>query len=308
MSGSVRGSVREAGSSLARVLYTGPFHAAFRAAVTYRGLTLERLRAHLARRGITVGLSSLSDWQLGHRRPAGANSLQAVLALEEILGLPPRALIRLLMTPVGGEVRTRRGLDEHSGVLADLLDELPGARDRTVDILNAHEKVSIDADRRVAAIWLRTVVRARRDGVDRYVVRFFGDPGCAVSRIAIDALENCRLGRVLRHPAGVLVAEVLFGEALRAGETWVYETRIADGNGPQCTEHAHGFRYPGEQYVLEVRFDPAALPVDCHVFAQPGLYDERHRTADITLNAEHAAHLYAAGTETGLLGIGWRWP
>jgi len=47
---------------LGRLLYSGPFHEALRAAVRRRGLTLDRLRAHLARRGLIVGLSSLSDW------------------------------------------------------------------------------------------------------------------------------------------------------------------------------------------------------------------------------------------------------
>jgi hypothetical protein len=308
MSGFAQGSVRAARSGLASVLYTGPFHAAFRAAVNERGLTLDRLRAHLARRGITVGLSSLSDWQMGRRRPAGANSLQAVLALEEILGLPARSLIRLLLTPTGEAVRLRRGLDDHSGALAVLLDQLPGSRERAVDILNAHEKVTIDGERRAAAMWLRTVVRARRDGADRYFVRFFGDPGCDASAVEVEPLENCRLGRLHRHPAGVAVAELLFDETLRAGETWVFEVRLANPTGPHCTEHAHGFRHPGEQFVLEVRFDPSALPADLHVFAQPGLYDERHRTDDLTLNGQHAVHLYASGTESGVLGIGWCWP
>src|SRR5216117_64978 len=99
MNGSGDELARKAERDLASLLYAGPFHAAFRAAVHERGLALDRLRAHLAQRGITVGLSSLSDWQQGRRRPCGANSLRAVHALEEILGLPPRSLIRLLVKP-----------------------------------------------------------------------------------------------------------------------------------------------------------------------------------------------------------------
>jgi hypothetical protein len=58
---------------------------------------------------------------------------------------------------------------------------------------------------------------------------------------------------------------------------------------------------------MEVRFDAAALPVRCHAFAQPGLYDERHRTAELTLTKHHALHLLAPGVHAGLLGIGWSW-
>src|SRR5262249_18323254 len=122
------------------------------------------------------------------------------------------------------------------------------------------------------------------------------------------AVENCRLGRVLRHPAGVLVAEFLFDEALAAGQTWVFEDRVRDGTGQPSTEYAHGFRQHGEQHLMEVRFDPAALPVDCHALAQSALDAERPVTADLVLNSHHALHLFASGVDGGLLGIGWDWP
>jgi hypothetical protein len=306
--------VRPAEPDLASVLYTGPFHVAFRTAVHERGLTLDRLRAHLARRGIAIGLSSLSDWQQGRRRPGSPNSMRAVRALEEILGLPQGILIRLLVEPPrpgtrASVTRLRRGYDDRSGALGDLLDELPGSRRRDVVVLNRQEKLRLDAAGRTSVIWLRMAIQASQDGADRYVLHFFGDTGCAVERVRLSGLETCRLGRVKRDRAArVLVAELLFDEALRAGQTWVLEVEIRDGTAQPCTEHAHGFRQPGEQYLLEVRFDPAALPVECHAFAQPGLYEARHRTAELTLNSQHAVHLLAPGTNTGLLGIGWSWP
>jgi hypothetical protein len=287
---------------LASLLETGPFHDAFRAAVSARGLSLDRLRARLVRRDIPVAVSSLSDWQHGRRRPAGERSLTAVRALEEILGVPRESLVRLLSEPV------RRGLDETRGALGELLDQLPGSRARTVEILSWHDKVTIDARRRCASIWSRVAVRALTGGVDRYLVRYFGDEGCAIESVRVEAVENCRLGRVLRHPAGILVAEFLFDEVLAAGQTWVFEERVCDGTGGPSLEHAHGFRQHGEQHLMEVRFDPAALPVDCHAFAQSGLDDARHRTADLALNAHHALHLFASGVDSGLLGIAWSWP
>jgi hypothetical protein len=296
---------------LGLLLYTGPFHTALRAAVRERGLTLDRLRAHLARRGIPVGLSSLSDWQHGRRRPRSAGSLRAVRALEDILGLPQRSLIGLLGEPARpgapAPARPRDGLDERSGAVAELLDGLPGSREIDFDVVSGHDKSTIDAERRMTRVWSRMVVRARRDGVDRYVLRYFGDAGCAIDRVELGSLENCRLGSVRRHRAGVLVAELLFDKALRAGETWVFEYEVSDQTADVCTDHAHGFRQPGEQFLMEVRFHPAALPVDCHAFAQPGLYDSRHRTADLALSPHHAVHLFATGVSAGLLGVGWAW-
>ncbi|MFI8165454.1 hypothetical protein ACIGAN_03740 [Streptomyces sp. NPDC085931] len=42
-------------------LYTEPFDVALKSAIQRRGLSLERLRHHLARRGVRIGLSSLSN-------------------------------------------------------------------------------------------------------------------------------------------------------------------------------------------------------------------------------------------------------
>jgi hypothetical protein len=297
---------------------TGPFHAALREAIRERGLTLDRLRSHLARRGVSVALSTLSSWQHGNARP-GVSSLRAVRALEEILRLPSGSLIHLLVMP-GGEpareagngrrapLRPVRGLDEHHGALAQLLDRLPGSRDRGIDVLSHQDKVLVDAQGRAWVIWSRTAVRARRDGVDRYVVRYFGDEGCRADQVRVVTRENCRLGRIVCHDeVPVLAAELLFGQAMRAGDTWVFEYEVVDKTGQRCFEHGHGFVEPQDMYLLEVRFDPRALPVDCHAYAQPGLYDERRRTADLTLNNHHAVHLVVSGVTAGVIGIGWTW-
>lgn len=102
---------------LAAALREGPFHAALRAAVAARGLTLQSVRHRLARRGIQVGVTSLSYWRQGRRRPERPESMRAVQALEEILELPPHALTRLLgprhpaapatPVPAGGQAQCR---------------------------------------------------------------------------------------------------------------------------------------------------------------------------------------------------------
>ena len=51
--------------ALETALRAGPFHVALRAAITARGLPLHRVQHHLTRRGVTVGVTSLSYWQQG---------------------------------------------------------------------------------------------------------------------------------------------------------------------------------------------------------------------------------------------------
>src|SRR5688572_19025868 len=83
-------------AELDSVLRGGPFHVALRAAIAARGLPLQRVQHHLSRHGVKVGVTSLSYWQQGARRPQRPESLRAVRALEEILELPEESLIRLL--------------------------------------------------------------------------------------------------------------------------------------------------------------------------------------------------------------------
>ncbi|MEU9007649.1 hypothetical protein AB0D15_38545, partial [Streptomyces sp. NPDC048551] len=68
-------------AELRRLLREGPFHLALRAALALRGLPLHRVQHRLAARGIKVGVTSLSYWQQGARRPRHPESLRAVAAL-----------------------------------------------------------------------------------------------------------------------------------------------------------------------------------------------------------------------------------
>lgn len=288
------------------VVHTGPFHASLRAAIKCRGLTLERLQSRLAERGIPIGLSSLSNWQHGHSRPERANSLRAVRALEEILGLPPSALLCLLHTD---GIKRRDGLEENDGPLGELLDRLPGSRLRDIDVLSCQQKLVVNADRRAPVVRTRTVVRALRDGVDRYVTRFFGDPGCDIADVTVVAGENCRLGAVHRHPSQpVLVAELLFGTVLSAGDTWVFDDEVREGaSAPVCSEHAHGFRTAVSHYLIQVRFHPDAVPQQCHSYASAGLDEPPRRTAELPLSPDHDVHLVVNDVTAGVIGIAWTW-
>jgi len=288
------------------LLETGPFHAALRAAIRRRSLTLERLRFHLMREGVSVSAASLSDWQHGHVRPGPASSGPVIRALERVLRVPRESLARLLA--MRDRDTEQGGLDEQGGPLGELLDQLPGARELDLDVVTRQDKVLVDAERRASAARIRLLVRARRDGVDRQFLRYFGDPGCDLDQVRLHSLEHCRVGRVLRHPtAPVLVAELLFTETLRAGDTWVLEYAIHDPIGEPCEEYAHGIRTTEEHYLLEVRFHPEMLPVDCHSYARSGLGEPRVRMADLTPNKDNAVHLAVSGGAAAVTGIAWAW-
>ncbi|MGW7459078.1 hypothetical protein [Streptomyces sp. NPDC054797] len=302
-------------AEFSRLLHDGPFHLALRAAVTARGLPLHRIQHRLAARGIKVGVTSLSYWQQGARRPRYPESLRAVSALEEILELPEGALVRLLLAPEQGPgparpaARPYRSLFSVGETVERLLEALELPPDGGLHSVGHHERVRIGPAGEMRSRTSQQIVRAHRDGVDRYLAVHHGDPGCDVSGTRVTAYENCRTGRVRRHPqAGVVVAELLFDARLRRGETYVFGYGIEDGTGARSSEYVRGFSYAGGQYMLQVRFDEAALPVRCRRFARSGPESPRTGVTDLTPSGRHrAVHLVEQSVRRGILGISWDW-
>ncbi|WP_244283169.1 hypothetical protein [Streptomyces flavidovirens] len=304
-----------AAAGLEQALHTGPFHLALRAALAARGLPLQRVQHHLAGRGIKVGVTSLSYWQQGARRPQRAESLRAVRALEELLRLPGDSLIRLLgagAVPSDIErpaTRSYRALVEASDALEGLLAELEFPADGGLHTVGHHERVRIGAGRELVGRDSQHVVRAHRDGIDRYLAIHHGDPGCDPARVVVRARENCRTGRVRWDAdSGVVVAELLFDTRLRAGETYLFGYAVDDGTAGPSSEYVRGFSFTGGQYVLQVRFDEQALPVRCRRFAQTSAGAARGARRDLTLSGRHGTvHLVEQGVRAGILGIDWDW-
>ncbi|MEU3241907.1 MULTISPECIES: hypothetical protein [unclassified Streptomyces] len=302
-------------AELETALAGGPFHIALRAAITARGLPLQRVQHHLSRYGVKVGVTSLSYWQQGARRPQRPESLRAVRALEEILQLPDESLIRLLTRAderseaqrPGG--RSYRSLVEASGVLEELLTELESTLDGGLHTIGHHERVRIGAHRELLARESQHIVRAHRDGVDRYVAIHHGDPGCAPDRTRVRALENCRTGRVRWHgDTGVLVAELLFDTRLRAGDTFLFRYAFEDGTAGASSEYVRGFSFAGGQYALQVGFAAEALPVRCHRFTQHSAAAPRSGRQELPLSGRHrSVHLVEPRVRSGIVGIGWDW-
>ena len=280
------------------LLRTGPFHLALRTAIKRRGLTLERVRHHLARRGVPIGLATLSYWQGGTARPNSPRALRVIAALEEILLLPHRALLDLL---------------EHTGPTGwptELPDLIPGFRANDLEIVARQDKVTVDANRHATSTRSRIITRARRDGVDRFFVHYYGDDAVSVDRIALTPLQHCRLGKVVHDAGGpAVVFELLFDQVLSTGQTWVFEFDAQHHpNYRPCREYWHSVRGSASHSLIEVQFHPGALPVDCHLAFQEGPDDEPRRVADLALNGDNSVHHLETAPTVSWIGIRWGWP
>ncbi|MDJ1645270.1 hypothetical protein [Streptomyces pakalii] len=309
------GHTDAATAHLEEALRTGPFHLALRAALAARGMSLQRVQHHLAGRGVRVGVTSLSYWQQGVRRPRRTESLRAVRLLEEILQLPRESLTRLLARPAGTATDERPAARPYRSIVGApesverLLKELDAPLDGGLHTISHHENVRIGSRRELSSRESHHVVRAHRDGMDRYVAIHQGEQGCQPELVEVHALEDCRRGRVRwDRTTGVVVAELLFDVRLSLGETHIFRYRIEDGTGRESTEYMRGFGFAGGQYALHVRFAADALPVRCRRFARLTARSPLCDRHDLTLGGRHrSVHMVETEVSTGVLGIGWEW-
>lgn len=159
------------------------FAGALRQAVQASGLTLERIRHRLCRRGLTVSVATLSYWQRGRSRP---RSREVVVALEEILQVPPGTLTELLddpaptapavrpgpvAGPAGAAERLRRARElwPDPERYAWLVGQLDRSGDHRLERLSIHDVYRLDESGRSWTLSVRTVLRAAGDDIDRVV-------------------------------------------------------------------------------------------------------------------------------------------
>lgn len=301
-------------AELAEALRTGPFEHALRVAIQVRGLPLDRLRYRLAQRGVHIGTATLSYWQSGHRRPERAESLRAVRALEEILGLPVGALTVLIGPPrprgrtAGLPAGSRRYVDLFTTAeVDDLIAELGSTGDGKLHIISQYERVEIGAGRDTREVRCLQVLQAHQQ-VDRYVIVYHGDAGCRTGAMRPSAVSGCRLGRVRTDPVrGFVAAELLLDRRLAVGETHLLEYAVEDTSAVVCAEYRRGFRFPAGHYVLQIRFTPPAVPVRCYGFRRSRVDGPDTDMSELLPDPYHCVHTVTEAVRPGVTGVRWDW-
>lgn len=295
---------------LARALAAGPFSRALSLAIDRSGLGLARLRDRLAAAGVPVSTTTLSYWRTGRTRPERPDSLRAVALLEDVLGVPARALTELLARPgpasTPDPVRWERLWGSRNGVLP-ALRSFDAAEETSLVVVNLHEELHVGADRSLTRLRVREVVRAVEEPVQAKVVAL---RGCAPGHPPrLVSTRYCRAVRteVLPEP-GFVLSELVPSRSLAIGETAILEYEFAYTDGVPDTSYDRRFRHPVAGHLLEVHFAADSLPATCHGYRldSPG-GPERDVTA-VALSPAAPAHLFTSGAGPGIRGLRWSWP
>ncbi|APU13660.1 MULTISPECIES: hypothetical protein [Actinoalloteichus] len=297
---------------LAEALEQGPFSNALRLAIEVSGLSLDRLQRRLADRGVRVSLTTLSYWRHGRSRPERPDSLRGVRILEEVLGLPEESLTGLLgpRRPRGRWVARSHGtvdLDQlwtDPDTVRELRAHIDVPPPNQLSPLSVQDIVLVGSQRDEQAVRTRMVVEAAVDGVSRSFLVYRTEPERSV---AITATRYCTLGEVVHGPSGFMVAELVLDRVLDAGEATIFEYEVAGQPGEPILFHDRRFVMPTRQYVLQVGFQPDALPVRCLRYHRPNADAPEQGLREVAIGASHTAHVIELDVAPGIYGMRWDW-
>lgn len=285
------------------------FAATFARVLDASGLTLEGLRRRLADRGIRISQATLSYWRAGRRQPERSSSLDALVEIEDLLGLPTGELSTRLARP------RRPGPRGLRVPLVELMDRplLVGAALEQLDLPDPsdlaevwiHHVLDINEETRRRTWTVRGLFRAQRDGIDRKaVVLTVENPLGDAPRLL--EMSGCRPGRrVDRTDEGVFALELLLDHPLRSGEQVVLEYRTVLPDTVLREGHfACSLVRRVREVTVWVRFHGAVLPVQATTFTTlNGEEIERpvqHSPITAICNAQHAVG-------PGKVGVRWSW-
>jgi transcriptional regulator with XRE-family HTH domain len=293
------------------------FPTALRTAIQASGLSLDRIQYRLRARGVSVSVTALSYWQSGRRRPERAESLAALGHLESVLGVAPGSLIALLGPPrPRGRVQREssrlpiEALWHEREPVSKLLKRIDFATETALTKLSQHDRMDIAVDRGDKQISVRQVLRAERDGVDRTVMIYdLERKGRPFPEIV--SVQSCQIGRVARdEAAGLIAAEILLDAPLARGETAIIEYALNHPGPPYSRgddSYCRKFTTPVREFVLEMRFDPRALPAYCELYTvDPEEQTTTRRKVEVTPNGQ--AHAVALDFGPGTFCVRWDWP
>lgn len=278
-----------------------------RSAINDSGLSLERVQAKLAERGVDISVATLSYWQSGRSEPGRRASVAALPHIEELLGLSAGQL----QGHLARTVRSRNNVA--STLLRDILDSNDPMSERMLradsrlremlEIISDHCTIHVDESCRMHSRWVRRVLVSEVDGADRFLVlRVKRDPDGPDP--TFEPLLHCAPGEVyVDHRSALIAQEVLLDRVLERGESIIVEYALS--GPPSDMEYASARRAALRELVLEIQFDPTALPTSCELI-QSNLDGADQIRAPIALDSTHCVRVIRHNLPPGRYAVRWR--
>ncbi|MBO3143542.1 hypothetical protein [Dermatophilus congolensis] len=254
-----------------------------------------------------MALSTISQWQHGHRLPRSPRSLAVVDELERILGTPPGAL----RTAAIGTPQSHRS-DLHVVDYAERLEALtadlgalPSAAFAT---LGNHDQVTIGPRGGLIRRRSLTVMRVM-ESTDRLVVTHVGEKNSDISQASIRPVRGTRLGRVLRDTeTNLIAAQLLFDRTLDRGELIVHEVEFDLPGDTLARDYFHWVTHEVTLLTVEVTFDRTYRPSTTTSFFRPRSQAPDTCCHELRLDHGDRAVLVQQPASAGIHGIRWEWP
>ncbi len=283
------------------------FSTALGRALAAARLTPQEVQARGVLAGEPVPLTTLRAWLAGTGLPRTQAEYRALAAIEQILGVRPGGLIATSTPPKPvrpDDPATQRQTFRRGDVLARTLiamnlqtKALPPTRLDLVMELDEgrRERRLVCRERRIAAI----------DGADRWAVVYMLDEPLAQTAMAY-AGAGCSRARVTQEPTvGLMVAELVLPEPLRAGEHADVEFVIEIPPGGVSFRYEHTFATACEIISIGVRFDPADPPMSVEAYAESA---GRDRPLPVVRPEPGLARTTVTDFGPGIVALGWEWP
>lgn len=286
------------------------FAAALREAIAARGLSLERLRAHLAQRGHHVSVATLSYWQTARSRPDRAASLAALSSLEEILNvergslsskLPPRR--RRSTVPFLPNPHPERTGPGYGATLASVVEQLGLSWDDGLTRISVHDIVDVGEGGYARTMLARELLVAQRTTVNRFPIWAQRDD--MDTEYEVSGRRNCTVGAVVPvEGAPVAVVELILSRPLPPGHAMTVEyAAVLTGGTTPMTQHLRSCRAQVRELHMEIRFAADTLPRSAEQFMIVG---EKRRTSPLLLKGP-ILDVRHSDFGPGVAGIEWVW-
>lgn len=286
------------------------FAAGLREAIAARGLSLERLRAHLAQRGHHVSVATLSYWQTARSRPDRAASLAALSSLEEILHvergslsgrLPPRR--RRTTVPFLPNPDPDRMGPGYVATLAAVAEQLGLSWDDGLTRISVHDIVDIGEGGYALTMLARELLVAQRSTVTRFPIWAQRDPMDA--EYEVKGRRNCTVGAVVPvEGAPVAVVELVLSRPLPPGHAMTVEyAAVLSGGTAPMTAHLRFCRTQVRELHMEIRFAVNTLPRAAEQFV---VVREKRRTSPLPITRP-ILDVRHSDFGPGVAGIEWAW-